>query len=49
MLNRLSGHLKLTVDDQLRAHRSESLKQVNSPAKVWQRVMNKKKEKSRTY
>lgn len=49
MLNRLSGHLKLTVDDQFRAHRSESLKYVHSPAKVFQKVMNKKKEKSRTY
>ncbi|CAD8153026.1 unnamed protein product [Paramecium octaurelia] len=36
-------------NEELRVYRSESLKQFNSPAKVWQKVMNKKKEKSRTH
>ncbi|CAD8059806.1 unnamed protein product [Paramecium primaurelia] len=46
-LNKFS--LYQAQNEELRVYRSESLKQFNSPAKVWQKVMNKKKEKSRTY
>ncbi|CAK75563.1 unnamed protein product (macronuclear) [Paramecium tetraurelia] len=46
-LNKFS--LYQAQNEELRIYRSESLKSFNSPAKVWQKVMNKKKEKSRTY
>ncbi|CAD8140861.1 unnamed protein product [Paramecium octaurelia] len=46
------SHHKLSIyqnEDQFRIYRSESLKNINSPAKVMQRILTRNKEKNKTY
>ncbi|CAD8048835.1 unnamed protein product [Paramecium primaurelia] len=46
------SHHKLSIyqnEDQFRIYRSESLKNINSPAKVMQRILTRNKEKNKTH